>query len=221
MSAADVDDILSWVNDPEVVGNLAAFSGKPLSARKATAARRLWERKLDEIAALGAAAAGIPSGAINNSDVAITALAAAGVWSGKTAQQILDDLNALAKSVVVDSKENFMADSLLLPLDQYILISQLRFSVDNSETVLEAFLRANPMISSVEPWNVLAGAGAGSTDRALLYMRSPEVLELVIPQEFEVLPPQPKNLAFNVLCHGRTAGTCVYEPLAMKYMDGI
>ena len=27
----DVDDILSWVNDPEVVGNLAAFSGKPLT----------------------------------------------------------------------------------------------------------------------------------------------------------------------------------------------
>jgi RimJ/RimL family protein N-acetyltransferase len=27
----DVDDILSWVNDREVVGNLAAFSGKPLT----------------------------------------------------------------------------------------------------------------------------------------------------------------------------------------------
>jgi RimJ/RimL family protein N-acetyltransferase len=31
VSADDVDDILSWVNDPEVVGNLAAFSGKPLT----------------------------------------------------------------------------------------------------------------------------------------------------------------------------------------------
>jgi ElaA protein len=27
----DVDDILSWVNDPNVVGNLAAFSGKPFT----------------------------------------------------------------------------------------------------------------------------------------------------------------------------------------------
>lgn len=206
----------------------AAFSGKPLSSRKAVAARRLWERKLDEIAATGASTAGIPNGAINSGDVAITALVNAGTWATKVGagniQQVLDDLNALAKSVVVDSKENFMADTLLLPLDQYILISQTRFSVDNSETILEAFLRANPMVSSVEPWNVLADAGTlvgSSDDRALLYMKSPEVLELVIPQEFEVLPPQPKNLAFNVLCHGRTAGTCIYEPLAMKYMDGI
>jgi RimJ/RimL family protein N-acetyltransferase len=31
LSKDDVDDILTWVNDPEVVGNLAAFSGKPLT----------------------------------------------------------------------------------------------------------------------------------------------------------------------------------------------
>jgi RimJ/RimL family protein N-acetyltransferase len=28
---SDVDDILGWVNDPEIVGNLAAFAGKPLT----------------------------------------------------------------------------------------------------------------------------------------------------------------------------------------------
>lgn len=27
----DVDDILSWVNDKEIIGNLAAFAGKPLT----------------------------------------------------------------------------------------------------------------------------------------------------------------------------------------------
>jgi RimJ/RimL family protein N-acetyltransferase len=27
----DVDDILGWVNDPEIIGNLAAFAGKPLT----------------------------------------------------------------------------------------------------------------------------------------------------------------------------------------------
>lgn len=28
---ADVDDVLAWVNDPEIVGNLATFAGKPLT----------------------------------------------------------------------------------------------------------------------------------------------------------------------------------------------
>ncbi len=31
LSPADVDDILAWVNDKEVVGNLAVFAGKPLT----------------------------------------------------------------------------------------------------------------------------------------------------------------------------------------------
>ena len=31
LSEADVDDILGWVNDPEIVGNIAAFSGHAFS----------------------------------------------------------------------------------------------------------------------------------------------------------------------------------------------
>lgn len=31
LSLDDVDDILGWVNDPAIVGNLAAFTGKPLT----------------------------------------------------------------------------------------------------------------------------------------------------------------------------------------------
>lgn len=199
----------------------AAFAGKPLPARKAIAARRLWERKLDDVAALGDPNAGIPSGALNNSSVGIEALAAAGAWSTKTAQQILDDMNALVDGFVTTSAENFMPDTMLLPLAQYLLVSKTRFSVDNPETVLEAFLRANPMIQMVEPWDKLAGAGAASTDRAMVYMRDPMVLELVVPQEFEVLPPQPANYGFKVLCHGRTGGCPVYMPLGVRYQDGI
>lgn len=31
LEESDVDDILTWVNDPEIVGNLAAFAGEPFS----------------------------------------------------------------------------------------------------------------------------------------------------------------------------------------------
>lgn len=199
----------------------AAFSGQPLTARKALAARRLWERKLDAVAALGDADSGIGEGCLNNSSVGIEPLAAAGAWSSKTAQAILDDLNALMLSMVVTSKELYQPNSLLLPTAQFMKISQTRMATDTSETVLEAFMRANPFIRSVDSWNLLSGAGVGSLDRAMAYVRDPEVLELQIPQEFEVLPPQPKNFAFSVLCHGRTAGTAVFRPLGLRYMDGI
>ena len=31
LEESDVDDILPWVNDPEIVGNIAAFSGEPFT----------------------------------------------------------------------------------------------------------------------------------------------------------------------------------------------
>jgi RimJ/RimL family protein N-acetyltransferase len=31
LSESDVDDIMTWVNDPDVVGNLAAFAGEPFT----------------------------------------------------------------------------------------------------------------------------------------------------------------------------------------------
>ncbi len=203
----------------------AAFSGRPLVARKAIAARRIWERKLDEIAAIGAPEAAIATGALNNASVAIEALASAGTWgsAGKLADPslVLDDMNALTKALVTGSQEHYFATRVLVPLDQFMQISQSRMTAENPETVREAFLRANPTVTSVDPWNKLAGAGVGPSDRIMAYMQDPEVIELVIPQEFEVLPPQPKNLAFQVLAHGRTAGTAINRPLGVVYMDGV
>jgi len=31
LAESDVDNIMTWVNDPDVVGNLAAFAGQPLT----------------------------------------------------------------------------------------------------------------------------------------------------------------------------------------------
>ena len=199
----------------------AAFSGQPLPARKAVAARRAFERKLDDIAASGAADDGIASGAVNNANVSITALAAAGVWSGKTGAQIVADLNDLVKSVVVDSKEAYMADTVLMPLDQYMLISQTEYATGYPATILETFLRNNPSIQRVEPWEKLDQAGAASADRVMAFMSDPEIIEHVIPQEFEVLPPEARGLGWRVACHGRTAGIAVHRPLGVKYLDGV
>ena len=199
----------------------SVFSGKPLSSKKAIAARRAFERKLDSVAFSGSPVDGIASGFSNNASVGIEALAAAGTWATKTAQQMLDDLNKLASGLFTTGAELWDADTLLLPSAQFKLIEQTQMSTDSGESVLAAFLRANSGIQRVASWNLLSGAGAGGLDRAVLYMADPEVLELVIPQEFEVFPPQPQNLAWKVLCHGRTAGCHVYQPLGLRYMDGI
>ena len=199
----------------------AAFSGKPLRTKKAVAAMKAWERKLDTVAFQGDPDAGIAQGFGNHGSVGIETLAAAGTWATKTAQQMLDDLNKLVSGFITTSEELHEPTDLVLPTAQFLLMNQTRMSTDNGETVMAAFLTANPTIQRVGSWNKLDGAGAGGLDRMVAYKRDSDVLELVIPQEFEVFPPQPKNLAFNVPCHGRTAGTHLYRPLGMRYMDGI
>lgn len=198
----------------------AAFSGVPLDARKAKAARNAYERGLDNLAAVGSSAHNI-GGFVAASGVEISALAAAGAWSTKTGVEMLADLNKLVNEYIVNNKETIMPDTLLLPTAQYLLMSQTQMDTQNSRTLLEAFKASNPSVNMVEPWNVFDGSGVGPSDRAVLYRRDPEIVELVIPQEFEVFAPEPRNLAFIVNCHGRTAGTCIYRPLGIRYIDGI
>ena len=198
----------------------AAFSGVPLDARKAKAARNAYERGLDGLAATGSAAHNI-GGFVAAAGVEISTLAAAGAWSAKTSVQILADLNKLVNEFITNSKETIMPDSLLLPTAQFLTLSQTQMDTTSSRTVLEAFRASNPSVNLIEPWNVFDGAGVGPSDRMVLYRRDPEILEMVIPQEFEVFAPEPRNLAFVVNCHGRTAGTCIYRPLGVRYMDGI
>jgi hypothetical protein len=199
----------------------AAKAGSPLPSRKATEARRAWERGLDTIGASGHTDTGL-GGFINNANVA-AASATTGAWDGgvTTTAQILADLNLGSRTVITQSDENFQPNTVLMPVSQFLYLSQTVMSSTDPRTVLQAFLASNPWITEVAPWDVLAGAGSGATDRAIYYWKDPEVCELIVPQEFEILPPQAVNYAFKVLCHGRTGGTAVYRPLGMYYQDGV
>jgi RimJ/RimL family protein N-acetyltransferase len=45
----DVDDIMTWVNDPEIIGNLAAFSGKPFTRADEVAYVRAMRASLGDV----------------------------------------------------------------------------------------------------------------------------------------------------------------------------
>ena len=76
-------------------------------------------------------------------------------------------------------------------------------------------------IKEVIPWYRLTGAGAGASDRMLIYVRDPDHLWLEIPQEYEQFPVQPLGLEFRIPCHARCGGVIVPYPLAIIYGDHI
>lgn len=207
----------------------AAFSGRPLSTRKALAARRAYERGLDQIAAFGAPNDGIPDGICNralgtgDAQIRNTAMTAAAWDSTPVAADMVADLNKAIAEMVSDSRETHPPDLLILPTLQYLRLAHTYTTDGSPESALERFLKSNGFVRRVEMWDLLKsvdGSG-GNFSRGLLAHMTPDVVELVNPSEFALLPPQPENFAFKVLGEGRTAGTCIYQPLGLRYLSGL
>lgn len=197
----------------------AAMAGRALNDRKARAARRAVEEMLDEVAAIGAPDYGIPTGFTNDADVTIDA--AAGAWSAATADAIIGDVSASLENMVSNTQGVEMPDTLLLPPEDHAVISVLPRSTNSDMTVRKFLLENFPNLKTIEPWYRLSTAGAAGIPRGILYNRSPDVLQQEIPSEFEQLPVFQKGQNFEVETMATTAGTALYYPRAVRYIDGL
>lgn len=197
------------------------MSGAQLDVQRAKSARRAVENQIDALAAFGSTAAGLP-GFLNAANVTVmNGAPLTGGWTTATAAQILADLNTIANKVVTQTKDTHHPDTMLFSVDRYLRISTTPFSANDSRSILQVFLQNTPWVRNVDQWSFLDLAdAAGTGPRIVCYERNPENMQLVIPQEFEQFPPQPKNLAFNIPCHARIGGVSVRYPLSMVYADG-
>lgn len=203
----------------------ARMAGKPLEQRRANAARRAVLQKENNIAFFGDAETGL-RGLLNHPNILEYTLPNDGsgsskLWSSKTADQILRDMNNTANNIVEQTKGVETPDTLLLPVNQYTFIASTPRSSTSDTTILEYFLRNNPFINNVEWVNELDSAGAGGVDRMVAYKRSPDKVTLDVPSDFEQLPPQERNFEFVVPCTSSLAGVILYYPLSVCFADGL
>lgn len=191
----------------------------PLDSDLANAASETIELQLDEIAAIGNANYSLV-GALNHPNIPLVT-PTTGNWNAATPAQIVADLNKLVSSIVTTTQEVHLPDTLLLAPDRFALISQTPWSGNSDTTILAWFLANNPYIKNVDSWQRLALANAAGTGpRIFCYLRRPDILAQVIPQEFERLAPDQDGLRVEVPCHARAGGVKVMRPLACAYMDG-
>lgn len=197
----------------------AQMAGRPLNARRASAARRATEELLDNTACFGATNVGITEGFLNAAAVPITA--AVGVWSASTPAQILGDVSDAYGRVAVATLNIHRPDTLLLPDAAYTHIATTPRSDNSDTTVLNYMLQNFPFLTAIEPWYRLNAASAGGDGRAVLYKRDPEILGQDIPLEFTQLAPQEQGLELLVPTWAMTAGTRIHYPLAIDYTDDV
>jgi hypothetical protein len=192
----------------------AMVPGMNLEQRRANAVRRAYEEKVQEIAYFGDAPSGM-KGFFNNNQVDKLVPDHWFDTADITTDEMLQLLNEPATRIVQNSNMKEMPNTMLVPYNAYRIISTTPRSTTSDTTVMEFFLRTNPMITAIEPINELEASkssGALSKDRVICYDRSPDKLQLHVPQPLEFLPPLRQSLEFSVAAHARIGGLALYYP---------
>lgn len=192
----------------------AMVPGMNLEQRRANAVRRAYEEKVQEIAYFGDAPSGM-KGFFNNNQVDKLVPDHWFDTSDITTDEMLQLLNEPATRIVENSNMKEMPNTMLVPYNVYRVISTTPRSTTSDTTVMEFFLRTNPMITAIEPINELEASksgGALSKDRVICYDRSPDKLQLHVPQPLEFFPPVRQGLEFTVASHARVGGLALYYP---------
>lgn len=209
------------------IGDLRAISAgiKAIDKMRGMSARRAIDLAIDHIAAFGASGYGLP-GFLNHENVPLIGKPdITGDWldPDTPAAKILEDLYKIEAEIPRITNTVESPNTLLLPTAHFRAVSQRPISAERpEETPLSVFMKNAVNVRNVDQWFLLDNANATNDGpRAVIYDRSPDKLDLVIPEEFTQQPAQARGLSFQIPCTARIGGVSVKYPMSMLYVDGI
>lgn len=199
----------------------AVGTGVPLPSLKGTTARRVVDTAIDELLATGKLdSVGQNPGLVGFVNAAAVPIVAstAGSWAAASSDAIIKDVTDLISAVSQSTLQIFEVTDVVIAPEKYDLIAHKPRSTTSDTTILE-FLERTHRGVTFSKWHRLSNAGAGGKDRMIAYAKTPEVIEALVPQEFEQLPPQFVNFETLINCHARCGGVRIHHPKALAYMD--
>lgn len=201
----------------------AQFAGMPLSEKKMRAAQRAHEELINRLAWAGDVENGLP-GFMTNTNVPAYVVTADGtgsskLWTTKTADQIIRDVNGIINQVQTQSKGIHRATLVLMPLEQYAQISSQPRSTTTDTTILSFLQANNPGVTFKAV--IEMDAFGGGLDRMVAGEFSVDNMQLEIPMAFRQYSPQQMGLEFVIPCESRFGGAIIEYPLAFAFADSI
>jgi len=201
------------------------YMGKGLDTRKAIAARRAIEQKMDSIAWNGDSETGL-NGLINYPGISEYTVpndgtGASKLWTTKTPDKIVRDVAGHFNFMVEATNGIEVPNTWILPQAKYNYLITTRMG-DGSDKTIMTFLKENILQGVTVEWvTELKNAGlGGAIDRSIFYVRDPMHLTLEVPQQFETFPQPLDNMVYKFACHARIAGVIVYYPASVCFADG-
>ncbi len=143
------------------------------------------------------------------------------LWSQKTAQEILNDLNNLVQAIIVNSKNVERPNRIVISNISYGILQNTLTSAVGGISALDFFKSTHPFIEKIIPMWELDNAGPGGTNMAIAFNNDPSKISIELPQVFRQLDPQLRNLTYYTLCYARYAGLVVRYPASVAILEGI
>lgn len=215
----------------EELGHAMMVPGTNLTSERAEAARRAYEEFMDRLVRVGDTRKGV-TGLFNNANVTREDAIADGtgssaLWTAKTADQIVRDVNNALLGVYEGSLTVEMADTVLLPISAMKTLAEKR--IDNTTITALEYLAKNNLYSFTTgaPLMIrgvldLENAGSANKGRMVVYRRDPRVVKFHLPMPHRFLPVwQTGPITFDVPGIFRVGSVDIRRPGAFRYVDGI
>ena len=202
----------------------AALAKVPLEQRKASGARRAIEEQINSLAWNGDTDYGI-QGFIKYPGTTEYVAPATGtgtskLWSTKTPDQILTDLNGLVNAVWIPTRGREMVNVILLTQANLSLIKNTRVGSTSDTTIFKFFMDNNPGIR-LDWLAELEDAGTSGTDMATAFTSDSLHVTLEVPVAFEMFEESHEGMEYVIPCHAEVGGVIVYYPMSVSWTEGI
>lgn len=186
--------------------------GSSLSDRKASLAREGHETLVNDLVFKGSA----PHNIVSVFDQPnINRLTSASWTTPEIAFSELQDLIETIEDVTLGRHH---VTNIVIPPSKRRLLTQKMPDVTESYLAWFKENYPNVTITAIAELEDIDGAG---TKGVLAYEKDPMNMSIEIPERFNMLPIQPKDLHFKVPCTSKCTGLIVYRPLTIAILSGV
>jgi hypothetical protein len=186
--------------------------GSSLSDRKASLAREGHETLVNDLVFKGSA----PHNIVSVFDQPnINRLTSASWTTPEIAFSELQDLIETIEDVTLGRHH---VTNIVIPPSKHRLLTQKMPDVTESYLAWFKENYPNVTITAIAELEDIDGTG---TKGVLAYEKDPMNMSIEIPERFNMLPMQPKDLHFKVPCTSKCTGLIVYRPLTIAILSGV